>query len=137
MLSAKITEASAEIICDFSEAPVLHYPAIYLESILLNLLSNSLKYFHHQRKPVIEFRTYLKNENIILEVRDNGLGINLEKYGHQVFKMRKTFHRHPESRGIGLFMIKNQIEVMGGDITIFSKQNEGATFFINFNKYQN
>jgi sensor histidine kinase regulating citrate/malate metabolism len=64
------------------------------------------------------------------------LGINLERYGHQVFKLRKTFHRHPESRGIGLFMIKNQIEAMGGEITLTSQEQGGTTFFINFNKHQ-
>jgi sensor histidine kinase regulating citrate/malate metabolism len=75
------------------------------------------------------------NKDIILEVRDNGLGINLERYGHQLFKLQKTFHRHPESRGIGLFMIKNQIEALGGEITVESQENVGTTFFINFNKH--
>jgi sensor histidine kinase regulating citrate/malate metabolism len=69
-------------------------------------------------------------------VNDNGLGINLVRYGHHMFKLRKTFHRHPESRGIGLFMIKNQVEAMGGEITIESQENIGSTFFINFNKNQ-
>ena len=71
----------------------------------------------------------------MLEVKDNGLGINLDRYGHQIFKLQKTFHKHPESRGIGLFMIKNQIEAMGGEISIKSKENIGTTFFINFNKH--
>jgi len=133
MLSAQITETDADLTSDFSSAPTLQYPVIYLESILLNLLSNALKYSSTKRKPAIHFKTYRDNESTILEVQDNGLGINLERYGHQVFKLRKTFHRHPESRGIGLFMIKNQIEAMGGDITLTSKEDEGTTFFINFN----
>jgi sensor histidine kinase regulating citrate/malate metabolism len=85
---------------------------------------------------VITFKTYVANGNLILETTDNGLGINLQRYGHHIFKLRKTFHRHPESRGIGLFMIKNQIEAMGGEITLSSKESEGSTFFINFNKHQ-
>jgi sensor histidine kinase regulating citrate/malate metabolism len=56
----------------------------------------------------------------------------MNKYGHQVFKLRKTFHRHPESRGIGLFMIKNQIVSMGGEITVSSIENEGSTFIVTF-----
>jgi PAS domain S-box-containing protein len=136
MLNAKITELDAEVISDFSQNPVIHYPGIYLESIMLNLLSNALKYHNRERRARIVFKTYqLPNGNNVMEVSDNGLGINLEKYGHQVFKLRKTFHRHPESRGIGLFMIKNQIEAMGGDISISSKENEGSTFLINFNKH--
>ena len=135
MLSAKITEVSAVIESDFSHAPTIHYPNIYLESIFLNLLSNSLKYIHADRKPEVVFRSFHSNSNIILEVSDNGLGINLERYGHQVFKLHKTFHKHPESRGIGLFMIKNQIEALGGEISIASQVDKGTTIFVNFNKY--
>lgn len=137
MMNARITELGAEIITDFSKAPDIAYPTIYLESILLNLLDNALKYYCPDRLPRIEIQTTLDhNGNTILEIKDNGVGINLERYGHQVFKLRKTFHHHPESRGIGLFMIKNQIEAMGGEITISSKENEGTSFFINFNKHQ-
>jgi PAS domain S-box-containing protein len=135
MLSARITEVSATIESDFSQAPSILYPNIYLESIFLNLLSNSLKYVDSDRKPVIVFKTFHSNSNIILEARDNGLGINLERYGHQVFKLHKTFHKHPESRGIGLFMIKNQIEALGGEISIASQVDKGTTIFVNFNKY--
>jgi len=135
MLSAKIAETGAEIHIDFSQAPIIEYPRIYLESILLNLLSNSLKYIYPGRPPIIHFKTFNIKDHIYLQVSDNGLGINLERYGHQVFKLRKTFHRHPESRGIGLFMIKNQIEAMGGEIILTSKENEGTTFSVNFNKY--
>ena len=133
MVNAKIVETSAKIISDFTEAPSVVYPNIYLESIFLNLLSNALKYNHPERNLIIEVKTYYKKKNIVLEVKDNGLGINLEKYGHQIFKLQKTFHRHPESRGIGLFMIKNQIEAMGGEISISSQENMGTTFYVNFN----
>ncbi|MFZ6011933.1 MAG: PAS domain S-box protein [Bacteroidota bacterium] len=135
MLNAKITESSAEVTYNFSKARTIHYPRIYLESVMLNLLSNALKYSHPERKPLIHFSTHEQDGNTMLEVKDNGLGINLDKYGHQIFKLRKTFHRHPESRGIGLFMIKNQIEAMGGEITISSEENVGTTFFVNFNKH--
>lgn len=135
MLTARITEVKAQIYFDFSQTKSIHYPGIYLESILLNLLDNALKYHSKDRVPEIWLRT-TKDEsgNVILSVRDNGLGINLERYGHQVFKLRKTFHHHPESRGIGLFMIKNQIEAMGGSIRVESAENEGTTFYVNFNK---
>ena len=135
MLNAKITQRGAIIRTNFDDAPTIHFPAIYLESILLNLLDNALKYSHPDRTPEISFRTYFNERgNLVLEVKDNGLGINLPRYGHHMFKLRKTFHRHPESRGIGLFMIKNQIEAMGGEISIESMENVGSTFFINFNK---
>ena len=135
MISAKIADASAEISADFSQAPTIHYPNIYLESIFLNLLTNALKYRKPDVPAIIEVKTYIQNNDIVLEIKDNGLGINLQRYGHQIFKLQKTFHKHPESRGIGLFMIKNQIEAMGGEIFVESQENVGTTFFINFNKH--
>lgn len=133
MLVGKIVETEAEITTDFSEAPVIDYPNIYLESILLNLLSNALKYHHPERKPVIALKTFEKQGIISLSIADNGQGINMQRYGHQIFKLRKTFHKHPESRGIGLFMIKSQIDAMGGEISVSSIENEGTTFLIHFN----
>ena len=117
MLSARIEELGAELHADFHEAPV-------------NLLSNSLKYHSHERKSVIRIKTYRRGRQTVLEVADNGLGINLTKYGHQLFKMRKTFHEHPESRGLGLFLIKNQVESMGGEIAVKSEVNRGTTFHV-------
>lgn len=136
MLNARITETNALVTSNFSKAQAIQYPTIYLESIMLNLLDNALKYHSPERQPNITFETSVNEQNqLILSVSDNGLGINLERYGHQIFKLRKTFHHHPESRGIGLFMIKNQIEAMGGEISISSLEGHGTTFFINFNKH--
>jgi PAS domain S-box-containing protein len=137
MLNAKVSQLSAKVVHDFSSAPSIVYPFIYLESIFLNLLDNALKYSSPGRSPEVVFKTYRNDAgHLILEAKDNGLGLNMERYGHHVFKLRKTFHHHPESRGIGLFMIKNQIEAMGGEITLSSIEGEGSTFFINFNKHQ-
>lgn len=135
MLNAKIAEVKAQITIDFAEAPEIEYPNIYLESILLNLLSNALKYTYPGRVPLIRITTSKGAENTIqLAISDNGAGINLDRYGEHMFKLRKTFHKHRESRGIGLFMIKNQVEAMGGDISLTSIENEGSTFFVTFNQ---
>jgi PAS domain S-box-containing protein len=133
MFAAKINETQAQIRGDFEVANI-HYPNIYLESIFLNLLSNALKYKQKNIRPEIVFKTCLDQGKTILQVKDNGLGIDLDRYGHQVFKLNKTFHLHAEARGIGLFITKNQVEAMGGEIKVFSKPNEGATFVINFDK---
>ncbi len=132
-LSSQITKTGAVIRTDFEIAEI-HYPNIYLESILINLLSNALKYMHPDRSPEILFKTYASDDGITLTIKDNGLGIDVKKYSHQIFKLRKTFHKHAESRGIGLFMIKNQIEALGGNIHISSKENVGTEFIVNFNQ---
>ncbi|MBM9576623.1 PAS domain S-box protein [Leptospira sp. 201903070] len=135
LLSAQIKEIGAEIKCDFTAAPEILYPKVYLESILLNLMSNSLKYCEPSRKLEISFVSFKEDNRFFLVARDNGLGIDLQKYGHQIFKMNKTFHREKEGQGIGLFMTKNQIESLGGEITVESSPGRGTAFVINFNKY--
>ncbi|WP_061230758.1 PAS domain-containing sensor histidine kinase [Leptospira weilii] len=135
LLSTEIKKMSAEIQTDFTAAPEILYSKVYLESILLNLLSNALKYSDPNRKSEISLVSYIKDRKIFLIVRDNGLGIDLQKYGHQMFKMNKTFHREKEGQGIGLFMTKNQIESLGGEITVESSPGKGTSFLINFDKY--
>ncbi len=133
MLHSKIKELGAIIKVDF-QVPSILYPNIYLESILLNLLSNALKYKHTNREPIVTIKTFYLNRMVVLSVEDNGLGIDLDRYGNQLFKLRKTFHSHPEGRGVGLFLVKNQIEAMGGTISASSIKNEGTTFTVNFGK---
>jgi PAS domain S-box-containing protein len=135
MFHNKISRLSASVTADFSEAETIEYPNIYAESIFLNLLSNALKYHHPDRRPEIHFRSYRLDKTPYLEVRDNGIGIDMDQFGHQVFKMRKTFHDRPDSRGIGLFMIRNQVEAMGGEITVQSQVDAGTTFTVQFTKH--
>lgn len=132
MLLLQINDVKASVTSDFSKATTLVYPPIYVESIMLNLLSNALKYHSPERQPVIHFESWLENGFVKMKISDNGLGIDMARHGHQVFKLRKTFHTHAESRGVGLFMIRNQIEAMGGEINISSEVNVGTTFLINF-----
>lgn len=108
------------------------YPRIFLQSIIYNLLSNSLKYTHNDIAPVIDISTYYDGENCKLSVKDNGLGIDLNKFGHLLFKFQKSFHSGYESKGIGLYLIKNQIEDRGGDISVMSDLKSGTTFTVRF-----
>ena len=105
----------------------------YLESILLNLLTNAIKYRHPAKSPIIELTCFTNNDKINLEITDNGKGINLEKHGADLFGMYKTFHGNVDAEGIGLFITKYQIEAMGGQINVKSEENNGTTFTISFN----
>lgn len=104
----------------------------YLDSIILNMLTNGIKYCDLEKKCFINFRSERQGDSVILYVEDNGLGINLDRYGDKMFKMYKTFHNNEESRGLGLYMTKSQIEVMGGSIGVESKEGKGTTFKIEF-----
>ena len=111
------------------KASVNAVPA-YLDSILMNLFTNAVKYKHPDRDPKIQI-TFSKNKNVsMISVKDNGLGIDLDKHENKLFGMYKTFHHHKDARGIGLYISKNQIEAMGGKIFVESKVGHGSTFKI-------
>jgi K+-sensing histidine kinase KdpD len=135
--TSEIMKLNAEIEYDFSDCPTINYPKVYLESILLNLLTNSLKYSSPDRTPQISFRTYKDDKGIItFTCKDNGLGIDLNKYGKKIFSLHKTFHNKPDARGVGLFITKQQVKSLGGDISVQSIPNEGTTFTIKFNQIE-
>jgi PAS domain S-box-containing protein len=129
----QIKEYDADIELDDTEAPIIYFPYKYLESIIANLVSNTLKYKSPECKPIIKIKSRKVNDAVLLSVSDNGLGIDLDLHRNNLFKIRKTFHRHPDAKGFGLFMIKTQIEAMGGKIWVESKPNKGSTFFVEFN----
>jgi PAS domain S-box-containing protein len=131
-LMGEIITTNATIRCEFEACETIEYYKPYLESIVLNLLSNALKYRFPTRSPEVTFRTSQRGGRCFLEVTDNGLGIDLERYGEQLFGLRKVFHDHKESRGVGLFLTKTQVEAMGGRIWAESKVGVGSTFFVSF-----
>jgi len=132
ILSGEIIKTKAIIKTDFSKVPIINYNKIYLESIFLNLLSNTLRYKSKDRIPEIYIESAINNSQVVLKISDNGLGINLDRHGHKIFGLNQVFHRHPDANGIGLYMTKTQIEAMGGTIAVSSKVNEGTTFTIQF-----
>lgn len=134
ILSGQILKTDAKITSDFSKSPNIEYNKFYLESIFLNLLSNAIKYKSEDRAPEIFIQSVIEDGVQKIVFKDNGLGINLKRHGHKMFGLNKVFHRHPDAKGVGLFMTKVQIESLGGSITVESKVNTGSSFKINFNK---
>ena len=133
ILTGQIMKNEAVITSDFSEMAKIKYDTIYLESIFLNLVGNSLKYRSNERIPEIFIKSEVIKGKVRLIFKDNGLGIDLEKHGHKLFGLNKVFHRHPEAKGVGLFMVKTQVEALNGTIYATSEVNKGTTFTINFN----
>jgi len=129
-INGLLEEQSATIKIDVSKSHFVNAVPAYLESIFLNILTNALKYRSSKRTPVIEIKSKIKGDFIQISFRDNGLGIDLEKHGDKIFGMYKTFHKHKDAKGIGLFITKNQIEAMSGTISIDSIVDNGTTIFI-------
>lgn len=104
----------------------------YIESIFYNLISNSIKYRHPDKPPVIRITSKKQNRKVILEFKDNGSGVDMKQNGEKIFNLYKRFHTNIEGKGVGLFMVKTQVEMLGGKISVDSKVGKGTVFRIEF-----
>ncbi|MFC5271191.1 PAS domain-containing sensor histidine kinase [Adhaeribacter terreus] len=131
-ISHYVAVSEANIITDFSAGTSVNFNPEYLQSILLNLLTNAIKYRSPDRSLQVKIQTENREGHLFLHFTDNGLGIDLEKYGDKVFGLYQKFHDHPDSKGLGLHLVANQVKAMGGEISIKSKVDNGTTFSIKF-----
>ena len=127
-INAIARHEQCEIINEIDEGFNVYAIAGYLESVILNLLTNAIKYSSKERPSFIRLRAVRDDDFVILEVNDNGLGIDLVKHRYRLFQLEQTFHQHKDSRGVGLFITKNHIENMGGKIEVESQVDVGSTF---------
>ena len=127
-----IDKAEIEIKYDFAEINEFLTVKPYMYSIFFNLISNSVKYRRQQTHSIVKIHSYLQKNKVKLLFTDNGMGIDLKKRGEQVFGLYKRFHPNIEGKGMGLFMVKTQIESLGGKISIKSEENKGTEFKIEF-----
>jgi len=127
-----ISEEDVEIKFDFNAINEFSTLKPYLYSIFYNLISNSVKYRRPHIRCLIEIKSRIVNNDIELIFTDNGMGIDLKKRGEQVFGLYKQFHTNIEGKGMGLFMVKTQVETLGGKISIQSTVNKGTEFTIQF-----
>jgi signal transduction histidine kinase len=117
---------------DFDDAYEVDFNRTYLESILLNLLTNAVKYSSPKRRPQVKVTTRKMQDGIKLYFSDNGLGIDLTRYKDRIFGLYQRFHDHADSKGLGLYIVNSQIRVMGGEIDVESEVDKGTTFIITF-----
>ena len=129
-LEKEIAETKAQIQIDFSGVKTIQSIRPYIDSILINLISNAIKYRHPQRSPIIQLKTEKVGDFILLTVKDNGLGIDLSLHKEKIFTLYSRFHTHVDGKGLGLYLVKTQIVAMGGRIEVESEVNNGLTFYI-------
>ena len=131
-LHTLIQDSKTKFKVDFKAFDTINYNRGYLESIFLNLISNSIKYAHPNRTPVIDIKTSIEDDRKQLIFSDNGLGFDSKKEKDKVFGLHQRFHDHEDSKGIGLYLVYNHITDLGGTITVESEVNEGTSFTITF-----
>ena len=132
-ISLAIEKKGASLNVDFSEADTVKFNAPYLESVFLNLLTNSLKYAQLNVQPIIKIKTTKLSDGVVrLTFSDNGIGMNMKTVKDKIFGLYQKFHSNSDGKGIGLYLIHSEITAMGGTIEVDSKVNAGTTFTINF-----
>ena len=131
-LNTLILNSRTTIDTDFSEVKKIKFNRGYFESILLNLITNSIKYVKTECNPVITIYSREVNGVNQLIFKDEGLGFDIDKVKDRIFGLNQKFHGHTDSKGIGLYLVHNHVTSLGGQITIESKVNEGTMFVISF-----
>jgi len=121
-----------ETICKLDAWHSLKCSRFYMKSIIQNFLSNAIKYRRSDVDSHIVFETAWENNKKVLYVRDNGLGIDMERHKDSLFKLYKRFHRNYSGKGMGLFIVKSQLEAMNASIEVESEEGVGTTFKIKF-----
>lgn len=131
-INSLVTGSRAVVNIYFSEFDAVKFNKVYMDSIFLNLITNSIRYAKPGSHPDISIATKRANGSQQLIFSDKGLGFDMEKVKHKVFGLHQTFHNHADSKGIGLFLIYNHINSLGGHIEVESKVNEGVRFVLTF-----
>jgi len=131
-LESLVMNSNTTITTDFLELEEIEFNRSFLESIFLNLITNSIKYARPETPPNIFIKSRSQNGVKQLIYDDNGMGFDLEKVRDKVFGLHQKFHDHADSKGIGLYLVYNHITSLGGHIALESKVNEGSRFIITF-----
>lgn len=131
LLSIQIQSSGAEFVYNFKSVPVICSVKSYIHNILYNLISNAIKYKRHSYAPLIYLSSYqINDDTVCIECKDNGIGLDLGRYQDKLFGFYKRFHHHVEGKGIGLHLVKKQIELLKGKIEVQSAVDQGTTFKI-------
>lgn len=131
-IKSYIKTTHTSIQTDFTAFNTIQFNKAYMESIFLNLITNSIRYSKASEEPVIRIKTGFENGSKTLTFSDNGLGMDMKKVKGKIFGFSQTFHDNKESKGIGLYLVNNHVQAMGGSISVESEVGKGCTFTISF-----
>jgi PAS domain S-box-containing protein len=131
-LRSLISDSRATLHTDFSQAASVWFNPTYLDSIFLNLITNSIKYARPTVFPTIVIQSRVQEGGVALVVEDNGRGLDMSKVGDRIFQFNQRFHDHDDSKGVGLYLIRNHLTNLGGTISVESAPDQGTRFTLFF-----
>lgn len=132
MLGHEVRASGAQIRYNFLKAPKVSFNPAYLESIFLNLLTNAIKYRAPDRALLVDIGSRPEGKYTLLTVKDNGIGMDVKRYGDRLFGLYQRFHPTSEGKGMGLYMIHSQVLSLGGKIEVDGEPGKGVCFKIYF-----
>lgn len=133
-IQSLIKETNTEVNLEIPENLIIPFNKGNLKSVVLNLLTNSIKYAHVDRSPIINIQVTQGKDRANIRFSDNGIGFDCEENADKIFELNQKFHTHDDSKGVGLYLVHNHIKTMGGDISVKSTINEGTIFTITLKK---
>ena len=131
-IEALAQDKNVELINKINNDLYLHIDKRAFRGIFLNLLNNGIKY--SKDGGLVTISTYKTKTNTVIAVEDNGYGIeknNLRRIFDRFYRTPKA-RAHTNGSGLGLSLVKQQINQIGGQIDVKSKINKGTTFFVSF-----
>ncbi|PKB17840.1 PAS domain-containing protein [Flavobacterium sp. 5] len=134
-LNLRIETIKPKLNIDYGNVSKISTNKAYLESIILNLFTNSLKFRSKDRDLIIDITISETDHIISINFKDNGIGIDLERHKNKIFGLYQRFHDYPDSKGLGLFLVKSQIETMDGTISIQSEIEKGTEFTLTLKSF--
>ncbi len=126
----QIKRVEGTVLADFSQKDSIYFTKSVLNSTFTNLITNAIKYRSTERNLEIKVQTETNGTNYIIRFSDNGLGMNMDKIKNRLFTLYQRFHSHVEGKGLGLYLVKSQLEALGGNLQVESEENKGTTFII-------
>lgn len=129
-LRKEIAACNADFQLEIPEGMRIKSVKSILTSILYNLFQNAIKYRKNWISPIVSVRFSVQDDYNVIKISDNGVGIDLAKYNDRIFKLYSRFHRNTDGKGLGLYLVKTHIELLGGSIQVQSEVNQGTVFVI-------
>ncbi|MGB0404105.1 MAG: PAS domain-containing sensor histidine kinase [Salibacteraceae bacterium] len=129
-LSESINKSGVEFLIDVDDNLVFRSIKGYMQNIVYNLLSNAIKYRNKNVPLVIKIIGVYSPDQVVLKIEDNGIGLDKEKQGSKIFGLHERLHYHVDGKGIGLFLVKQQVDALGGKIDFESEVEKGTTFTV-------
>lgn len=131
-LSQSIKSLGGECRLWFGKEVVVWGNAVQLRSIFSNLFSNAIKYVREGVPPVVEVHAFRQDGKWEISVSDNGTGFDTEMYGEHIFQPNTRLNPAVEGKGIGLHLVREMVERMGGSIRVESEPGAGSNFILQF-----